>query len=64
MRRAAPWATLALLAALFAGCGGGSSSMSSTTTSSNSTQAGTYTLTVTAPSGSLTQTSQVVLKVR
>ncbi len=55
VRRAAPWATLALVAALFAGYCGGSSTISSTTTS-NSTPTGTYTLTVTATFGSLTQT--------
>ncbi|MEJ2009835.1 MAG: choice-of-anchor D domain-containing protein [Acidobacteriota bacterium] len=52
VRRAAPWATLALAAALCVGCGGGSST---TNTSSNSTPAGTYTLTVTGKSGSLTR---------
>ena len=64
VRRAAPWATLALAAALCAGCGGGSSGMSSTNTSSNSTPAGTYTLTVKGISGNLTQTSQVTLTVQ
>ncbi|MCL5005493.1 MAG: choice-of-anchor D domain-containing protein, partial [Acidobacteria bacterium] len=61
VRRAAPWATLALLAALCAGCGGGSSGMG--VSGDNSTPAGTYVLTVKATSGSLSQTTQVTLKV-
>jgi hypothetical protein len=48
-----------LLVGLWAACGGNSSS----TTSGNSTPAGTYTLTVTGKSGSLTHTASVTLKV-
>ncbi|HUX09403.1 MAG TPA: hypothetical protein VMW51_02095 [Terriglobia bacterium] len=67
MRRAvarlAPFATLALLVTLWAACGGGSV-RTSTTSSSNATPGGTYTLTVTATSGSLSQSTQVTLKVQ
>jgi len=64
IRRLAPLATLALLIAFSVACGAGSSSASSTTTNSNATPAGTYTLTVTGTSGSLTQSTQITLKVQ
>jgi len=50
------------IVAVGAACGGGSSNLS--TTNRNATPVGTYTLTATGTSGSLTQTAQVTLKVQ
>jgi hypothetical protein len=55
--------TLVLLGVAFAGCGGGSGS-SSTGPSNPGTPAGSYTLTVTGTSGSISQTTSLALTVK